>query len=100
MAQSKTGVVKGKLTDTVFRESLAEATVSLLSITDSSVVGFTLANANGEFELKAIDTGAYRLVITFQGYETLSKNIHISLLRTVVDLGIIHLDKKSTCLMK
>lgn len=98
LAQNKLGIVKGKLTDTLFKESLAEATVSILSTVDSSVVAFSLANAKGEFEIKGIDTGSYRFVATFQGYQTLSKLIQVSVSRTVVDLGTIHLDKKSTML--
>lgn len=98
LAQSKTGIVKGKLTDTLFKESMAEATVSVLTILDSSVVAFSLANPKGEFEITGIDTGSYRVLITFQGYQTLAKNIQISSLRTVVDLGTIHLDKQSTML--
>lgn len=98
LAQSKTGVVKGILADTLFKESLAEATVSVLSVADSSVIAFSLANAKGEFEIKGIDTGSYRLLITFQGYQTLSRNIQVSVSRTVVDLGTIYLDKKSTML--
>jgi hypothetical protein len=97
VAQSKTGIVKGKLTDTLFKESMAEATVSVLT-PDSSVVAFSLANTKGEFEIKGIDTGSYRVLITFQGYETLARNIQIFSSRTVVDLGTIHLDKKSTML--
>lgn len=98
VAQSKTGIVKGKLADTIYKESLAEATVSVITILDSSVVAFSLANTKGEFEIKGIDTGSYRVLVTFQGYQTLSKSIQISSSQTVVDLGTIHLDKKSTLL--
>ena len=96
-AQTRGGIVKGRLADTLFKESLAEATVSVLSILDSSVIAFSLANTKGEFEVKGLDSGSYRLLITFQGYQATSRDIKISL-RAVVDLGTIYLDKKSTML--
>ena len=98
VAQNKAGIVKGKLADTLFKESMAEATVSVLHVHDSSVVAFSLANTNGDFEVKGIDTGSYRVLITFQGYQSISKNIQLTPLRTIVDLGTVHLDKKSTML--
>lgn len=98
LAQNKAGTVKGKLIDTVFKESLAEATVSIITLTDSSVVAFSLANTRGEFEIKGIDTGTYRVLITFQGYQTVSRRILLSRLQTVVDLGSIPMDKNSTVL--
>ena len=98
LAQSKKGIVKGKLIDTLFKESMADATVSVVNIPDSSVVAFTLSNTSGNFEIKGIDTGAFRVIVTFQGYEGISRSIRISALQTVVDLGTIHLDKKSTML--
>ena len=98
MAQSKTGIVRGKLTDTIFRESMAEATVSVLTLTDSSVVAFSLANSKGDFEVRGLDPGSYRLLVTFQGYQSFSKVIQISASGSVLHLGNIHLEKKSTLL--
>ena len=98
VAQSKTGIVRGKLTDTIFRESMAEATVSVLTLTDSSVVAFSLANSKGDFEVRGLDPGSYRLLVTFQGYQSFSKVIQISASGSVLHLGNIHLEKKSTLL--
>lgn len=98
LGQSKTGSVRGKLTDTLFKESLAEATISILTLTDSSVVAFSLANARGDFEVRGIDTGSYRVVITFQGYQTISRRIHLADHRSIVNLGTINLEKNATML--
>lgn len=92
------GVVKGKLTDTLYKEALSEATISVLSQLDSSVVSFALANAKGEFEVKDIDTGTYRLLVTFQGYQNLSRMITITKEKYNLDLGLVFMDKKSTLL--
>ena len=94
IAQNKAGIVRGKLTDTIFRESMSEATISLLTLTDSSVIAFSLANSKGDFEIRGVDNGSYRLIITFQGYQTVSSVIQISASKRVLDLGNIHLEKK------
>lgn len=99
LAQNKiNGSVKGKLSDTLSKESLAEATVSILNLLDSSLVSFALSNAKGEFEIKDLDTGTYRLLITFQGFANQSRKISISREKYLLNLGIIHLDKRTTLL--
>jgi hypothetical protein len=95
MAQNH--ILKGKLTDTVYKETLAEATVSLLA-TDSSVVAYAIANKDGEFELKNLDTGSFRLIVSFQGYSNYRRSITIRAAEPVQDLGTIYLDKNSTLL--
>ena len=98
-AQNKVnGSIKGKLADTVFKETLAEATVTVLDAKDSSVIGFALANARGEFEVKDLPAGMYRLLITFQGYDPFSKNFMISPEFQNVNLNTIYLEKKGTTL--
>jgi len=97
-AQSKNGVVSGKLVDSVYKESLAEATVSLLNPHDSSVVAYVLANSKGEFALKGLDTGKYKLQVSFQGFINYTRTISITHNMSVVDLSIIYMDKKGTML--
>ncbi|HZG26104.1 MAG TPA: outer membrane beta-barrel family protein [Chitinophagaceae bacterium] len=98
-AQTRTGgIVKGKLADSLNKESMADATVSILKAGDSSVVSYAVANSKGEFEVKGIDTGTYRLVVSFQGYSKVSRNIKITPEKIVLDLGTIFIDKKNTLL--
>ena len=53
IAQDKVmGSVKGKLADSVKKESLAKATITIMDPKDSSVVTYTVANDKGEFEIK------------------------------------------------
>lgn len=92
------GTVKGKLADSTKKESLADATVSVLNPRDSSIVSYTLANAKGEFEIKDLDTGVYRLVVSFQGYDPYTKTFMISRDFPVIDLNTIYLDRKGTTL--
>ena len=99
LAQKKvSGSVKGQLVDTLYKETLSEATVTVLNPTDSSVVSFTIANAKGEFEIKNLEAGAYRLMITYQGYMPFNKYFSISADTPVINLGIVHMEKRSTTL--
>lgn len=99
LAQTKvTGSVKGKLIDSVKKESMAEATVTVYNAKDSSVIGYTLANAKGEFEIKNLDPGMYRLAVSFSGYDSYSKNFMISNDFPTVNLNNIYMDRKGTTL--
>lgn len=97
-ALAQKGSVKGKLTDSTYKEVLSEATVSILDIKDSSVVAYTISNAKGEFEIKDLDTGSYRLNISYQGYQQLNKKITVRADQPVVDLATIYMDKRATLL--
>ena len=79
LAQTKiSGSIKGKLADTVKKEILAKATISIMNPKDSSLVTYTVANDKGEFEIKELQAGLYKLLISFQGFDTYSKNFMIS----------------------
>lgn len=97
-AMAQKGSVKGKLNDTTYREVLSEATVSLLNISDSSVVAYTISNDKGEFEIKNIDTGTFRLNITYQGYQAFNKKIVITNDSFAINLATVYMDKKTTLL--
>jgi hypothetical protein len=98
MAQSGTGVVKGKLTDTIYKEVLSEATITVLNPKDSSVVSFVLTNAKGEFAIRDLDSGSYRLTASYSGYATFSRFFKISKDSTTIDLGTVQLFKKDDLL--
>ena len=93
-AQTVSGSVKGKLVDTAAKQSLSEATVSVISVNDSSLVSYTLSNKLGSFEIKDLDAGDYRLLISFQGYQTFNKKFSITTGNRLVDLGEIKMEKE------
>ncbi|MBC7850296.1 MAG: outer membrane beta-barrel protein [Chitinophagaceae bacterium] len=98
MAQKAIGVVKGKLADTVKKESLAAATVTIMNPRDSSLVTYTLANDKGEFQVRDLDTGLYKLMISFSGYDTYSRNFSISADSSEIDFSTIYMDRSGTTL--
>jgi hypothetical protein len=96
-AQQK-GSVQGKLYDSLYKEVLADATVTVLKPTDSSVVAYTIANAKGEFVIKDLDTGAYRLMITYLGYIPYIKSFTIKVDSAIATLGTIYMFKTGSML--
>ncbi|HMR92623.1 MAG TPA: outer membrane beta-barrel family protein [Chitinophagaceae bacterium] len=89
IAQKSDGIIKGKLTDSSSRQPVADATISLLTAKDSSLVTFTMTNKQGTFEIKGLEPGDYRLIISHQAYEETKKNISITADKKLVDLGEI-----------
>jgi hypothetical protein len=92
------GNIKGKVLDTLFKQTLSEATISVLLSKDSTPVTFAVADSKGAFEVKNIDTGSYRLLISFQGYRPFSKNFRISKDVKAIDFGTIYMEKQSVML--
>ena len=92
------GVVKGKLTDTIYKEVLSEATITVLNPKDSSIVSFVLTNAKGEFVISDLDSGSYRLTASYSGYATFSRFFKISKDSTTINLGTVQLFKKDDLL--
>ena len=94
MAQTGKGVVKGKLTDTIYKEVLSEATITVLNPKDSSIVSFVLANTKGEFVISDLDSGTYRLTASYSGYATFSRYFKISQDSSIIDLGTVQMLKR------
>src|SRR5436853_6986736 len=87
MAQKADGSIKGKLVDTASKQAITDATISVLSRKDSSLITFTISTKQGAFEIKGLDAGNYQLVISHQAYQTFRKNISITPERKQLDLG-------------
>lgn len=87
------GTIKGKLVDSVGKQSLKDASVSILDLKDSTVEVFSLAKADGIFELKGISFGTYVLQISFQGYEAIFKKVEFSKTNPVLDLGNLYMQQ-------
>lgn len=86
-----TGTLKGKLIDSLNKQSLKDASVTILDGRDSSLEVFTLAREDGSFTLLNIPFGEMILQIRFQGYESYEKKIVFSRTNASVNLGTIYL---------
>jgi hypothetical protein len=86
-----TGSVKGKLMDSVNKQSLKDASITILDAKDSTLEVFGLAKADGSFSVSNISFGRMIVEIKFNGYEPYSKMITFSASNTNIDLGTIYM---------
>lgn len=89
------GTIKGKLIDSVGKQSLKDASITVLDNKDSTLEVFGLAKPDGTFELKNISFGKMLVQITFQGYSPINKTITLSKDNAVVDLGDVNMKVQS-----
>ncbi|MCZ2223909.1 MAG: outer membrane beta-barrel protein [Chitinophagales bacterium] len=90
-AQQGSPLLKGKLIDTVTKQSLKDASITILSPKDSTVEAFSLAKNDGSFEVKGFPMGTYLIQISFSGYEHYFKTITFNKQNPITDLGNIYL---------
>lgn len=83
--------LKGKLVDSVGKQSLKDASVTILDAKDATLDLFGLTKADGSFLISNITFGEMIVYIKFQGYELFSKKIIFSKTNNTVDLGNIYL---------
>ncbi len=91
LAYSQSGTVKGKLIDSIGKQSLKDASVSVLDPKDSTVEAFVLSKEDGSFEIKNVAFGSFLLKISFQGFKPQFKKINPSANNAVVNVGTIYL---------
>ena len=94
------GSIKGALVDTVgSRQLLANATVSLTPAKgDSSDAEFVVTDKKGGFSFSSLDAGAYKLVITYQGYSAIVRNLTISETSKDIDLSTLIMQRSDETL--
>lgn len=88
---------KVNITGTVVEEETNEpielATVRLLNVKDSSMVGGVTTTNTGSFMLKNIKTGNYLLNVTFVGFNPLFKPVHVTGKTNPLKLGRLTLNE-------
>jgi hypothetical protein len=66
IAQQST--LKGTITDTLNKQNLRNAVISVLRTKDSVLVKFTRTNAEGHFEMKNLPAGNFILIVSYPTY--------------------------------
>ncbi len=89
-----TGTLKGKLVDSVAKQSLKDASVTILDPSDSTVELFGLTKADGSFEIHNISFGTYLIHINFQGYEPVFKHFTFSKTVPLLEMGSLYLKQR------
>ncbi len=97
MAQ-KNGIVKGILFDTLAKQPIANATITLMRQKDSSLISFTMSSNNGNFEIKNIADGKYRLLITHVNYHNSVQQFNIDDEHKLKDFSKIVMNDKTVVL--
>src|SRR6185503_1491724 len=87
LSAQKNGSVKGIAYDTIGKQPIAGATVTVLERKDSSLVSFTMTGDDGRFELRGIPNGEYRLMISHVSYYNSNKFFSIADDNKSRDLG-------------
>lgn len=83
----KNGSVKGIAFDTVSKQPVAAATITVLEKKDSSLVTFTMTGADGRFEIRGLANGDYRLLVTHVNYHNSNRFFSITDSNKNPDLG-------------
>src|ERR1044071_7592172 len=98
VSAQKNGSVKGVAFDTLAKQPVPSATISVLDRKDSSLVTFTMTDNLGRFELKGIPNGNYRLLISHINYHNNSTLFAITDEKKNADLGNIAMNDRTRVL--
>jgi hypothetical protein len=77
-ANAQESVIKGTVNDTLNKQNLSNAVVSILRPKDSVLVKFVRTDHQGNFELKKIAAGNYILVVSYPNYAEYTDNINFN----------------------
>ena len=89
LAQKTGGVIKGVLADSTVKQPISGATISVTDPKDSTFGKFAVSNKNGVFEIKDLQDGNYKLLISMMGYQSRSRFFSINATQKLIDLGEI-----------
>ena len=79
--------ITGTVVEDGSNEPIEQATVRLLNVKDSTMVGGVASSRNGNFTLKGIKAGSYLLHVSFVGFDPLYQPIRITGKTNPVKLG-------------
>jgi len=89
--------LKGKVADKTDNSAVVGATIKLVSVRDSSQTKLVVTDKSGNFTFNNLNTGGYRLYISFTGYEKIEQRVNLqasnttplsfSIAKVATDLG-------------
>jgi len=94
----KNGNIKGVVFDTIAKQPVPAATITVLQAKDSSLVTFTMTNSRGEFSLANVPYGDYRLLVTHVSYHNVNKYFTVNDANKNIDLANIEVSDKNKVL--
>ncbi|GAB3992887.1 TonB-dependent receptor [Spirosoma daeguense] len=90
----------GMVFDSTSGKPLRQASISLMMIQDSSYVMGTITDGEGQFQLRNVAKGSYRLLITFLGYRNLSQLVTITSGKPIINVGVLQMVEQSNHLQE
>jgi len=97
-AQTKQPQITGRLIDYSNKEPLPNAAVALLEVKDSTIAATVVADAKGTFSISGTKPGNYVLVVSYMGYQQLTRNVHVQDTSRLIALGTLVLKRKGLTL--
>ena len=95
----KIGIISGKVVDLDQQSILEYSNVAVYSVKDSSLIGGSIANENGEFKVTELPFGKFYVVVKFIGYEkNILEDVKIFPGNLEIDLGTVSLQSASEML--
>jgi len=94
----KSGSIRGLVFDTISKQPISSATITILQKSDSSLVTFTMTNGAGVFNITNLSYGDYRLLITHVNYHNTNKKFTINDSNRNIDLGNVEMSDKNKVL--
>lgn len=90
--KARIGRLYGKVVDPKTKQPVEYATVTLLALQKDSVIGGSLAKANGDFSIDKLPMGRFRLRVSFIGYKAVTQPVAITPANLEQDLGNIAIE--------
>ncbi len=98
--QKGSGRISGTIIDAASQQPVPYATVALVVPATNKPVDGTMADEKGRFSMDKIAKGAYRVAISFVGYETRTLEVEVTEKSASVDFGKISLNATATALQE
>jgi outer membrane beta-barrel protein/carboxypeptidase family protein len=92
------GSIKGTIADSATRQPLSEATVSLTPAKDTSDIAYVITDRHGTFNFRNLTPGNYTLLITYEGYHHIRKELTIDGVTHDFDLPALVLHREADLL--
>ncbi|MHA6248852.1 TonB-dependent receptor domain-containing protein [Pontibacter sp. CAU 1760] len=89
VSKAVAGSISGTVVDAATQQPVPYATIALVDPATSKPIDGTMADDKGKFSLPKVQAGAYRLAVSFIGYETKTLEVEISDRNSAVNLGQI-----------
>jgi hypothetical protein len=90
MAQ-QTGIIKGRLVDTVSHQLLRDAFITVVNTSDTALKKKSLSKEDASLEVAQLPYGSYFVQITFQGFEPALRQINLNKDNPVFDMGYVYM---------